>query len=122
MAGLTALAVFTVVGTIGADRHQIADRPLDALALLLVLVAPVALAWVRAQPGVVIPILGARKLSQLEDNLAALDVRLAPEQLARLDAASAVPLGFPHDFVNSENLRPVVLGTHHARIDVHRPR
>lgn len=62
-------------------------------------VAPgqVALAWVLARGA--LPILGPRTLEQLDDNLAALDVRLTAEQIARLDAASAITLGFPFDIV-----------------------
>ena len=44
-----------------------------------------------------IPILGPRTREQLDGTLGALDVKLSPEQIARLDAASAVPLGVPHD-------------------------
>ena len=60
----------------------------------------VALAWILAQRtrGVIVPILGARRLSQLEDNLAALSRELSPDALDRLDRASRVELGFPHDF------------------------
>ena len=47
----------------------------------------------------IIPVLGARTLTQITDNLAAADLRLEDEQVARLDAASAVPLGYPHDFL-----------------------
>src|SRR5512134_770516 len=53
----------------------------------------VALAWVRQQPfGVIVPILGAKTLAQLQDNLGSLDVTLGPDQLALLDAASKVDL------------------------------
>jgi hypothetical protein len=38
-------------------------------------------------------------MAQLEDNVAALDLRLAPKHLADLDAASKPTLNFPHDFV-----------------------
>lgn len=62
--------------------------------------AVVALAWLRAQRGV-IPILGARTAQQLSDNLAFLDAGLPPEALARLEAASHVARGFPHDFLAS---------------------
>ena len=48
----------------------------------------VALAWVRQQPGVIVPILGARTAAQLEDNLAALDLRLSEAHMARLAEAS----------------------------------
>ena len=47
--------------------------------------ARVALAWVSGRPGVASPILGARTLAQLDDNLAALDVKLAPEHVAALE-------------------------------------
>ncbi len=50
--------------------------------------AQVALAWVNGRPGVTAPILGARTLEQLEDNLGAVDVALEAEQLSRLDDAS----------------------------------
>ena len=61
--------------------------------------AQVALAWVLARPGVASPILGARTLAQLDGNLAALDLLLPQEFVARLDAASAPAPIFPHGFL-----------------------
>ena len=61
--------------------------------------ARVALAWVQAQPGVSSTIIGARTLAQLEDNLAALDVRLTAEQLSALAEVSKPTLNFPADFL-----------------------
>jgi diketogulonate reductase-like aldo/keto reductase len=55
----------------------------------------VALAWVQAQPGVTSTIIGARRLSQLEDNVKALEVELTAEELARLDALTKPTFGFP---------------------------
>jgi aryl-alcohol dehydrogenase-like predicted oxidoreductase len=63
--------------------------------------AQVALAWVQSRPGVASSIIGARTLAQLEDNLAALEVTLDADQLAQLDAASKVPLPFPHQFLQN---------------------
>jgi aryl-alcohol dehydrogenase-like predicted oxidoreductase len=62
--------------------------------------AQVAIAWVRAQQrsGVVIPIVGARRLEQVKDSLGAVDVDLAEDELEQLDAVSRIELGFPHDF------------------------
>ena len=77
----------------------------------------VAINWVRQQPGAVIPILGARKLSQMEDNLAALNHPLSSDQLARLDQASRIDLGFPHDFLASEGVRNLVTGGTYNQID-----
>ena len=62
-------------------------------------VASVALAWVRAQPAVSSVIIGARRLSQLDDNLRAVDVELTAEELARLDILTRPTFGFPHDML-----------------------
>jgi aryl-alcohol dehydrogenase-like predicted oxidoreductase len=67
--------------------------------------AQVALAWLRYRPIPVIPIIGARKLKQFEDNLASLTLNLTPEQVKTLDNASSIVLGFPHDFYNMEMVR-----------------
>jgi aryl-alcohol dehydrogenase-like predicted oxidoreductase len=79
----------------------------------------VALAWVRQQPfGVIVPIVGAKTVAQLKDNLGALDVTLGPSQLEKLDAASKVDLGFPHDFL--VRARPYIFGKTYPLIDDHR--
>jgi len=57
--------------------------------------ARIALAWVQGQPGVASTIIGARRLSQLEDNVQALDVVLTPEERGRLDAMTQPKFGFP---------------------------
>jgi aryl-alcohol dehydrogenase-like predicted oxidoreductase len=82
--------------------------------------AQVALAWLRTRPGVVLPIVGARKESQVRDNLGALEVEFSSEQLARLDAVSAIDLGFPQAFIDDVRRTPFVLGDAHDRIDDHR--
>jgi aryl-alcohol dehydrogenase-like predicted oxidoreductase len=66
--------------------------------------AQVALAWVRAGQGVIVPLVGARTLVQLEDNLGCLDLSLSPEHKQRLDEASKIELGFPHEFL--QQFRP----------------
>jgi aryl-alcohol dehydrogenase-like predicted oxidoreductase len=71
--------------------------------------AQVAVAWTLLNPGVTSTILGARTLHQLEDNLGAFDVSFSDEQRARLDEASAVDLGFPHEFLQSPMTRQVLL-------------
>lgn len=57
--------------------------------------ARVALAWLLTRPFVTSVIIGAKTREQLLDNLAASEVRLAPEQVAALDAASALPPEYP---------------------------
>ena len=80
----------------------------------------VAINWVRSRTGLMIPILGARTVSQMEDNLGCLDFDLAPEQLKRLDEVSRIELGFPHDFLNADFIREVIFGGTYTLIDNHR--
>jgi aryl-alcohol dehydrogenase (NADP+) len=47
--------------------------------------AQVALAWMLAKPGITAPIVGASKMYQLEDALAAIEIKLTPEEIARLE-------------------------------------
>ena len=78
--------------------------------------AQVALAWLGCRPVPVIPIIGARKISQLKDNIRSLDVTLSQAQLQRLDRASAVSMGFPHDFMALEPVKAIVYGGLRDRI------
>ncbi len=61
--------------------------------------AQVALAWVLQRRGVTSAIFGARTLEQLEDNIKAATLKLSGEQVAALDAASSVPMGYPYEFM-----------------------
>ena len=58
-------------------------------------VARVALAWLLAKPVTTSIIIGAKTIEQLDDNLAAADLVLTPEDIARLDAVSALPPEYP---------------------------
>ncbi|MBL8155215.1 MAG: aldo/keto reductase, partial [Anaerolineae bacterium] len=78
----------------------------------------VAINWVRQQPAAqMIPILGARTLAQLEDNIATAEWKLTPEQWARLDELSRIELGFPHNFLPANRY---VFGATFDQIDNHR--
>lgn len=80
----------------------------------------VAIAWVLAQHrkrSQIIPILGARSESQLQDNLGALAVELSDAQLARLDEVSQITLGYPHDFF--PRARNAIYGPFYDQIDRH---
>ena len=77
---------FVVIDAVGAIADELETSS-----------AAVALAWLRAREGTVLPIVGARRLAHLEDNLAAVDVTLTPEHLRTLDAISAPTLSYPAD-------------------------
>jgi len=72
--------------------------------------AQIALAWLRNRPVPVIPIIGARKLSQLQDNLASLELTLSTGQLRTLDEASRIELGFPYSIYAKESTRAAMYG------------
>jgi aryl-alcohol dehydrogenase-like predicted oxidoreductase len=61
--------------------------------------AQTAINWLMQQPGVTAPILGARTVDQLKDNLASADWKLSAEEMHRLQSASAIPLPYPYRFI-----------------------
>ncbi len=78
-------------------------RTLDALHEVAELVnrspAQVAINWLLQKPGVTAPIIGARRMQQLENNLGAAGWTLSPEHVAKLDSASEIALPYPYDFI-----------------------
>lgn len=58
--------------------------------------AQIALNWLLRQPAVAAPIIGARTMHQLDDNLGAVGWELTPEQVRRLDEVSAPPGIYPY--------------------------
>jgi aryl-alcohol dehydrogenase-like predicted oxidoreductase len=58
-------------------------------------VARIALAWLLAKPHVMSVIIGAKSISQLDDNLAAVEVTLSDGELAYLDSVSVLPPEYP---------------------------
>ncbi len=61
--------------------------------------AAIALAWLLARKETSSVIVGARTVAQLDDNLRALEVKLAPEDVAKLDLASAPDWAYPYSFI-----------------------
>ncbi|MFF4607567.1 hypothetical protein ACFY12_33130 [Streptomyces sp. NPDC001339] len=55
--------------------------------------------------------------SRLADNLAALDVELEADALARLDATSQVPLGYPHDIAREPGVTQIAYGDRWADVE-----
>jgi aryl-alcohol dehydrogenase-like predicted oxidoreductase len=77
----------------------------------------IALNWLRAKPDV-IPIVGVRTPAQFDDNFGCLQFTLTAAQVARLDEISALPLGYPHDFL--QRTRAVTNAGFQDRLDSHR--
>jgi aryl-alcohol dehydrogenase-like predicted oxidoreductase len=80
----------------------------------------IALNWVRQQPGVMIPLIGARTLKQFQDNIGCLEFTLTEKQMQRLHEVSKIEMGYPHEFLAQENVIKYVYGGVFSRIDNHR--
>ncbi len=72
--------------------------------------AQVALRWLVDKPEINSVIIGARKLSQLQENLDCLKIELSADQRQKLDQVSEIQLGFPHDFINRPTIVELVTG------------
>src|SRR5882672_3300019 len=66
-------------------------------------VAQVALAWLLAQPGVTSIIIGANKMSQLEDNLKAADLELTSDEVEQLSRTTVPPAMYPQWMIERQN-------------------
>ncbi|WP_210490159.1 aldo/keto reductase [Microvirga antarctica] len=87
------------------DVLQAVARDLDRPA------AQVALAWTLSRPGVTSTLIGASRLSQLESNIAAAEIRMTAEQMQRLDTASAPVPGFSSSLTQPW-IRRMIFGGH----------
>ncbi|HNH09160.1 MAG TPA: aldo/keto reductase, partial [Leptospiraceae bacterium] len=70
----------------------------------------VAVRWVMQKNRINVPIIGARKLSQLEDSLTSADIELNENEMKELNEVSGIELGFPHDFIRSAGPQNVMYG------------
>ncbi len=96
------------------QNWKILDVLLDVSKSLHRSPAQVALNWVATQPGVTSTILGASKLSQLEDNLGALDFAIPADLREQLDRIGAPPSIHPYMF-----FEPFIQGMIHGGARVH---
>jgi aryl-alcohol dehydrogenase-like predicted oxidoreductase len=72
--------------------------------------AQVALAWLLSRSTVTSVLLGASKLEQLRNNLDALNTRLSPDQIKRLDDISRIEMGFPHATLANPSIKQMIFG------------
>ena len=73
--------------------------------------ARISLAWLLAKPVVTSVIIGAKRLDQLKDNVAAVDLKLTADELKQLDEVSALPPEYPGwmlPFQSANRLAPTV--------------
>jgi aryl-alcohol dehydrogenase-like predicted oxidoreductase len=110
----------------GNNTHRLSERNLN-IAKTVDQVADdlgktstqVAMNWMRGKGADILPIFGARKVSQVQDILGALDFTLSPEHMKQLDDVSCIELGFPHDFLGANQfVRSLLYSDRVAQIDL----
>jgi aryl-alcohol dehydrogenase-like predicted oxidoreductase len=89
----------------GEKSVEITKAVIDIAQELGATPAQVALKWTMQREQSVVPIVGATKPQQLADNLNACDITLDARHIEKLNAASAIELGFPHDFLTSDAVK-----------------
>jgi len=108
----------------GGNQHRLSEKNLAIAAEVGKVAeeigrssAQVALAWARQQAGTVVPLIAARKVEQIIDNLASVEVTLSGEQIERLNKVSAIERGFPYDFLSMDPIRRAVHGGTYDLVD-----
>jgi aryl-alcohol dehydrogenase-like predicted oxidoreductase len=79
-----------------------------------------ALNWIRQQKGLFIPIVGSRTDKQLLENMKCTDITLSDDVMKKLDEASKIEYGFPHDFLKGEPARTIAYSGQYDNIINHR--
>jgi aryl-alcohol dehydrogenase-like predicted oxidoreductase len=100
------------------NRAQtITETVVDIAAELGVSESHVALQWMMDRDFSCIPIVGATKIDQLNDNLKAINTKLTPEHFKKLNEVSAIELGFPGDFFNEDAVKMNSFGGFYDRVE-----
>ncbi|PWJ56740.1 aryl-alcohol dehydrogenase-like predicted oxidoreductase [Dyadobacter jejuensis] len=99
---------------------KIAQTVVDIADEMGVTPAQVAINWTRHRNQVMIPIIGASRSTQIQDSLGCLDFTLPEEMINRLNLASAIELGFPHEFLKSDGVKEEAFGGMFEKLINHR--
>lgn len=99
---------------------EIAKAVVEGAKALGVTPGQLAIRWTMQRNQVVIPLIGATKLHQMEDSLGAVNFTIPEELMQQLDQVSAIDLGFPHDFLASDGVRELISGGTFGLTDNHR--
>lgn len=99
---------------------DIAQEVVEVAQELGVTPTQVAINWVRQRVSNVMPIVGAKRVEQLQDSLKCLDFVIPDEIMTRLNEISKIELGFPHDFLSSEGVKQSAFAGMYDNIINHR--
>jgi len=107
-------------GSLTEQDHAVARAVAEVADRVGATPSQVALAWTMAHSEAVHPIVGARRLDQLLDNLGAVALQLAPDDVEHLERATGFSPGFPARFI--QETTPWVLAAAAADVDGRLPR
>ncbi|PWK74241.1 aryl-alcohol dehydrogenase-like predicted oxidoreductase [Mucilaginibacter oryzae] len=96
---------------------KITEAVVEIAAELGVSESHVALQWIMDRDLSCIPIVGATKPEQLNDNLQAVHTKLSPAHIQKLNELSAIELGFPGDFFNEDAVKMNSFGGFYDRVE-----
>lgn len=89
-------------------NRNIAKKVSEVAQKLGVSPSQIALNWLRQQNQQIIPIVGSRKMLQIEDSLGCINFQIPDNFMKELSEVSAIELGFPHDFLASPGVQDVM--------------
>lgn len=111
-------------GRIKPESRRLDDRSINITKAVVAIAdelgvsaSHVALQWVMSQGFSSIPIVGATKVAQLEENLKTINVSLTKEHLQKLDEVSAIDLGFPGEFFKEDGVRMNSFGGFYDKVE-----
>lgn len=102
------------------NSNKIAQTVVEVADELGATPAQIAINWARQREQVMIPIIGASKAKQLTDSLGCLSFKIPEEQMMKLNEASKIELGFPHEFLKSDGVKEEAFGGMYEQLDNHR--
>ena len=99
------------------NSQQITKQVVAVAEKLGVQPSHIALKWAMQQPLSVIPIVGATKEEQLQENLRVIDIVIPEEDMQLLNDVSAIDLGFPGKFYKEDAVKTNTYGSFHDKIE-----
>lgn len=107
---------------VSEKRLALADKVVEIASNIGRSPSQVAINWVRQQreKAQIFPILGARSLKQIEDNLGVLEFELSPDELQEIGVLSDFRVGFPWSFLHDEDVLELIHGKTYPKLDLHR--
>lgn len=103
-------------------RNEIVKAVVDIAKKVRKTPAQVALRWLMQKPVVCIPIIGAKNVEQLNDNLGSADFELSNEDINKLNEVSQYEVGFPYAFLKTDHVRTMLYGDYYTSIENHHGR